>query len=73
MENFAGAIGALDEYSIFPRESRLINLSGRASPSGGKPREFEREIYLLRRRRRRFLIEKSRNEVVCWFHLETSQ
>ena len=39
---------------IFPREARaegpsvarLINLSGRAGPSGAKPREFERKIYL---------------------------
>ena len=39
---------------IFPREARaegpsvarLINLSGRAGPSGTKPREFERKIYL---------------------------
>ena len=42
--------------SIVPREARaegpsvarLINLSGRAGPSGAKPREFERKIYLLR-------------------------
>ena len=26
--------------------ARLINLSGRAGPSGAKPREFERKIYL---------------------------
>ena len=31
---------------VIPREARLINLSGRASPSGAKPREFERKIYL---------------------------
>ena len=39
---------------VFPREARaegpsvarLINLSGRAGPSGAKPREFERKIYL---------------------------
>ena len=39
---------------IFPREARaegpsvarLINLSGRAGPSGAKPREIERKIYL---------------------------
>ena len=29
-----------------PSVARLINLSGRAGPSGGKPREFERKIYL---------------------------
>ena len=41
---------------FFPREARtegpsvarLINLSGRAEgPSGAKPRQFERKIYLL--------------------------
>ena len=31
---------------IVPREARLINLSGRAGPSGAKPRDFERKIYL---------------------------
>ena len=31
---------------FFPREARLINLLGRAGPSGAKPREFERKIYL---------------------------
>ena len=31
-----------------PSVARLINLSGRAGPSGAKPREFERKIYLLR-------------------------
>ena len=31
---------------LIPREARLINLSGRAGPSGAKPREFERKIYL---------------------------
>ena len=31
---------------FFPREARLINLSGRPGPSGAKPREFERKIYL---------------------------
>ena len=29
-----------------PSVARLINLSGRAGPSGAKPREFERKIYL---------------------------
>ena len=29
-----------------PSVARLINLSGRAGPRGGKPREFERKIYL---------------------------
>ena len=41
-------------YKFIPREARaegpsvarLINLSGRAGPSGAKPREFERKIYL---------------------------
>ena len=32
--------------TIIPREARLINLSGRAGPSGAKPRKFERKIYL---------------------------
>ena len=32
--------------ALIPREARLINLSGRAGPSGAKPREFERKIYL---------------------------
>ena len=31
---------------MIPREARLINLSGRAGPSGAKPREFERKICL---------------------------
>ena len=32
---------------FFPREARLINLSDRAEgPSGAKPRQFERKIYL---------------------------
>ena len=31
---------------LIPREARLINLSGRAGPSGAKPREFKRKIYL---------------------------
>ena len=31
---------------IVPREARLINLSGRAGPSGAKPREFKQKIYL---------------------------
>ena len=42
------------EHIFIPREARaegpsvarLINLSGRAGPSGAKPREFERKIYL---------------------------
>ena len=29
-----------------PSVTRLINLSGRTGPSGVKPREFERKIYL---------------------------
>ena len=29
-----------------PSVARLINLLGRAGPSGAKPREFERKIYL---------------------------
>ena len=29
-----------------PSVARLINLSGRAGPSGAKPREFERKVYL---------------------------
>ena len=29
-----------------PSVARLINLSGRAGPSGAKPREFEGKIYL---------------------------
>ena len=32
--------------NLIPREARVINLSGRAGPSGAKPREFERKIYL---------------------------
>ena len=35
-----------NRIKIIPREARLINLSGRAGPSGVKPREFERKIYL---------------------------
>ena len=31
---------------FLPRAARLINLSGRAGPSGAKPRELERKIYL---------------------------
>ena len=31
---------------VVPRQARLINLSARAGPSGAKPREFERKIYL---------------------------
>ena len=45
---------AITEQYIIPREARaegpsvarLINLSSRAGPSGAKPREFERKIYL---------------------------
>ena len=33
-------------FAFIPREARLINLSGRAGPSGAKPREFERKKYL---------------------------
>ena len=41
-------------FRLIPREARaegpsvarLINLSGQAGPSGAKPREFERKIYL---------------------------
>ena len=29
-----------------PSVARLINLSGRVGPSGAKPREFERKVYL---------------------------
>ena len=43
-----------NNLNIVPREARaegpsvvrLINLSGRAGPSGAKPREFEGKIYL---------------------------
>ena len=45
---------SVDNQKLVPREARaegpsvarLINLSGRAGPSGAKPREFERKIYL---------------------------
>ena len=43
-----------EKLDVIPREARaegpsaarLINLSGRAGPSGAKLREFERKIYL---------------------------
>ena len=40
------SLHACENRLIIPREARLINLSGRAGPSGAKPREFERKIYL---------------------------
>ena len=40
------AMGTSDQ-ELIPREARVINLTGRAGPSGAKPREFERKIYLF--------------------------
>ena len=36
----------LTQQVLIPREARLINLLGRAGPSGARPREFERKTYL---------------------------
>ena len=46
-EKFACVIKIMEfTIPLVPREARLINLLGRAGPSGAKPREFERKIYL---------------------------
>ena len=44
--DFPDAVIPREARAEGPSVARLINLSGRAGPSGAKPREFERKIYL---------------------------